>query len=88
MGPVMMIPRLSLLAVAALAATALLGPAQATSSSAVLAQRQWSLMDKCTKQAIARFPDHTAEALAKRDDYTRQCQRDTRVPVREGMAPK
>jgi hypothetical protein len=88
MGPVMMMPRLSLLAVAVLAATALFDPAQATSSNGVASQHQWSAMDKCTKQAIARFPDHTAEALAKRDEFTRQCQRDSRVPVREGMAPK
>jgi hypothetical protein len=85
---VMMMPRLPLLAIAALAATAVLDPAQATSSAGIAAQQQWGLMDKCAKVAIAKFPDHTAEALAKRDDYTRHCQRDSRVPVREGLAPK
>jgi len=84
----MIVPRLSLLAITVLAATAVLDPAQATSANGMAAQRQWSVMDKCAKQAIAKFPDHTAADLAKRDDFTRHCQRDSRVPVREGLAPK
>jgi hypothetical protein len=84
----MMMLRLSLLAVSLVAATALLDSAQATSSSAVAQQRQWGLMDKCVRQGIEKFPDHTAEDLAKRDNFARQCQRNFRTPVREGMAPK
>jgi hypothetical protein len=84
----MMVPRLPLFVIAALAATALLDPAQAASSAGVAAQQQWGVMDRCTKLAVAKFPDHTAEALAKRDEFTRHCQRDSQVPVREGTAPK
>jgi hypothetical protein len=61
---------------------------QAATSSGVAAEQQWGVMDRCTKAAIAKFPDHTSEALAKRDDFTRRCQREARVPVRDGMAPK
>jgi hypothetical protein len=81
----MMMLRLSLFA---LAVTVLLDSAQAATSAGVAAQQQWGVMDKCVKMAIAKFPDHTAEALAKRDEYTRICQRDSRVPVREGLTPK
>ena len=88
MGPFIMMSRLSLLIVAVLAATAPFGPAQATSQTAVATQRQWGVMDKCARMAIAKFPDHTAADLNKRDDYARQCQRDSRVPVREGLTPK
>jgi hypothetical protein len=84
----MMMLRLSLLAFSLLAGTALLDSAQATSSTALTTQQQWGRMDKCARQAIDKFPDHTAEDLAKRDNFARQCQRNLRVPVREGMAPK
>jgi hypothetical protein len=80
--------RLSVVALYLLAATASVAPAHATSSTAVTTQRQWSLMDKCAKLAIAKFPDHTAEDLSKRDKFTHQCQRDSRVPIRDGLAPK
>jgi len=82
-------PRLPVLALAALAVVLPLAPAaHAASASGVTAQREWSRMDKCAKQAIQKFPDHTAEDLAKRDEFIRICQRDQRVPVREGLAPK
>jgi hypothetical protein len=84
----MMMLRLSLLAFSLLAATALLDSARATSGTGVATQHQWGVMDKCAKQAIAKFPDHTAEDLAKRDNLTRQCQRNSRVPTRDGSAPK
>src|SRR5438477_13114940 len=66
MGPFIMMSRLSLLIVAVLAATAPFGPAQATSQTAVATQRQWGVMDKCARMAIAKFPDHTAADLNKR----------------------
>jgi hypothetical protein len=82
-------PRLPVLAVAALTAAFFLVPAaHAASSNGVAAQRQWSLMDKCAKEAIQKFPDHTADGLAKRDEFIRICQRDRNVPVRQGLAPK
>jgi hypothetical protein len=63
-------------------------PALAASSSALKAQTAWSTMDKCSKAARERFPDDTAEALAKRDAFVHNCQRDGRAPIREGLAPK
>ncbi len=80
--------RLSVLVLSVLAATALLAPVQAASSSGVVSQRQWGTMDRCAKLAVARFPDHTAEDLAKRDEFIRQCQRQAQVPVREGLTPR
>jgi hypothetical protein len=84
----MTMSRLLALSFTALAAIVLIAPAQAASSNAITAQRQWSTMDKCTREANQWFPDHTAEALAQRDDYIRKCQRKARVPVREGLTPK
>lgn len=84
----MLMPRLFLLTAVALVAGALLAPAYATSGNGVAMQHQWGVMDKCLKSAIAKFPDHTAADLAKRDEFARQCQRNSRVPVRDGAAPK
>lgn len=80
--------RLMMLALAVVAAAVSLAPARATNSTGVGVQRQWSAMDKCAKLAIQKFPDHTASALAKRDEFIHRCQRDARVPIREGQAPK
>ena len=81
--------RFLLLAFVGLAVALPLVPAaQAASASGVAAQRQWALMDKCAKQAIQKFPDHTAADLAKRDEFIRLCQRNQHVPVRQGLAPK
>jgi hypothetical protein len=88
MGLVMTMPRISYLTLAALAAMALLDPAQAVSPQGTAAERQWGAMDKCTRLAITTFPDHTAEALVKRDEFARRCQRQAGFPVREGLAPK
>jgi hypothetical protein len=87
-GHVMTMSRLLALSFPFLAAIVMIAPAQAASSNAIVAQHQWSTMDKCAKEAIQWFPDHTAEALAQRDAYTRKCQRSARVPVREGLTPK
>ena len=84
----MTMSRLLALSLPFLAAMVTIAPAQAASSNAIVAQRQWSLMDKCAKEATQWFPDHTAEALAQRDAYTRKCQRNARLPVREGQTPK
>jgi hypothetical protein len=78
----------SLITVVALAAASLAAPAHATSGTGVAVEHQWGLMDKCVRTAIARFPDHTPADLAKRDEFTRKCQRDSRVPIRDGLAPK
>ena len=84
----MTVLRLLRLSLPFLAAVVLIAPAQAASGNAVAAQRQWSVMDKCAKDAMMKFPDQTAEGLAQRDAYIRKCQRDSRVPVRQGLAPK
>jgi hypothetical protein len=84
----MTMSRLLALSLPFLAAMVTIAPAQAASSNAIVAQRQWSLMDKCAKEATQWFPDHTAEALTQRDDYIRKCQRKARVPVREGLTPR
>jgi hypothetical protein len=42
----------------------------------------WKASDKCNSRAITKFPDHTSEALAKREAFVRQCNRDSRVPAR------
>lgn len=84
----MTMPRLLALSFPFLAAIVAIAPAQAASSNATAAQRQWSVMDKCAKEASLWFPDHTAEGLAQRNDYIRKCQRNQRVPVREGLTPK
>lgn len=82
-------PCLPVLALAALAVVLPLVPAaHAASANGVVAQRQWALMDKCAKEAIQKFPDHTADDLAKRDKFIHICQRDRSVPVRQGLAPK
>jgi hypothetical protein len=87
-GAVMLMLRRSLLAVVALAAASLAAPAHATSSTGIAVERQWGLMDKCVRTAIAKFPDRTPADLAKRDEFAGKCQRDSRVPIRDGLAPK
>jgi hypothetical protein len=84
----MTVLRILALSFALLAVITLIAPARAASGNALESQRQWSAMDKCAKDAAQKFPDHTAEALAQRDAYIRKCQRDSRVPVRQGLAPK
>lgn len=84
----MMMSRRVLLTLLVLAAPLPVASAHAASTGANASQKLWATMDQCTKKATEKFPDHTAEELAKRDVFIRQCQRDSRVPVREGLAPK
>lgn len=63
-------------------------PAYAESGFGVQAQNTWSRMDKCTRTAFEKYPDQTADGLAKREAYTRQCQRANGTPVRASLAPK
>ncbi|MDB5405801.1 MAG: hypothetical protein JWL84_713 [Rhodospirillales bacterium] len=81
------------LRIAAISAALLLAagsavPARAASGTSLTSKSLWSTMDKCTKTARELYPDDTADGLAKRDAYVRTCQRDSRVPIREGQAPK
>jgi len=80
--------RFAAVAASMLIAAASSGPAIAASATSLTATSAWSAMDKCTKAARDKFPDETAAALAKRDAYVHTCQRDGRVPIREGLAPK
>ncbi len=70
----MTVLRLLALTFSLLSAIVLISPEQAASGN--------------TKDAMMKFPDQTAEGLAQRDAYIRKCQRDSRVPVRQGLAPK
>jgi hypothetical protein len=40
----------------------------------------WRLMDTCTRAAQKQYPDHTPEAIAKRDQARRQCLRRSNLP--------
>jgi hypothetical protein len=55
-------------------------------------QGQWRVADKCNRTAIAKYPDHTPEALAKRDQDVRRClvanRQEARTPLSPPQAPK
>lgn len=40
----------------------------------------WHSMDRCTRTAQKQFPDHTADAIAKREAARRQCLRASNLP--------
>ena len=63
-------------------------PTYAASATSQASKYVWSAMDKCVKTAREMYPDDTADALAKRDAYVHACQRNQRVPVREGQSSK
>ena len=50
-------------------------------------QSLWGLSDKCNRNAIAKYPDHTSEALAKREQAVRQCNVASRLPPRAPLTP-
>jgi hypothetical protein len=80
--------RIAMVAAAMLIATGVAFPTFAASATNQASKNVWSAMDKCSKTAREMYPDGTAASLAKRDAYTHACQRDNRVPVREGQSPK
>jgi hypothetical protein len=80
--------RISLVAAVLLIVAVPAAPAIAASGTSLTAKSAWATMDKCTKTARDKYPDETAAALAKRDAYVHECQRDSRVPVRDGSATK
>ena len=55
-------------------------------------QGQWAIADKCNRNAIAKYPDHTREALEKRDRDVRRClvtnRQEARTPLAPPQAPK
>ena len=49
-------------------------PATALASqSGSQTMKNWKTMDQCAKEAQTAFPDHTAEANAKRDAKLKEC---------------
>ena len=60
--------------------------------TARVVQGQWGVGDKCNRTAIAKYPDHTPEALAKRDQDVRRClvanRQEARTPLSPPQAPK
>lgn len=46
----------------------------------------WARADRCNRQAIAKFPDHTSEAFAQREQYVRHCNVAARTPARTPLA--
>jgi hypothetical protein len=74
---------------AVLAVIVLLLPATGTagqSSTAKSIDTQWARSDKCNREAIAKFPDHTAEALEKREKYVHSCNLRYSVPARSPLS--
>jgi hypothetical protein len=60
--------------------------------TAMAVQGQWAIADKCNRNAIANYPDHASEALAKRDQNVRRCLvyngQEARTPLSPPQAPK
>jgi hypothetical protein len=72
------------------AAAALLlvaGAASAATQQGVSAVAKWKVMDNCTKQAQAAFPDFTADAEAKREAALQQCLEAGNLPPRQPLMP-
>ena len=59
-----------------------LSPARA-SQQGVVAMKNWKTMDQCAKEAQTAFPDHTAEANAKRDAKLKECLAAKNLPPRQ-----
>jgi hypothetical protein len=57
------------------------------SANAKAAQTQWGIADKCNRNAIAKYPDHTSEALAKREQDVRRCNVANRFQARTPLTP-
>jgi hypothetical protein len=74
---------LTVLALLALATTA-----ASASQQGVVVMRKWHVMDLCTKQAQAAFPDFTADSNAKRDAQLQACLAGQNLPPRAPPAPQ
>jgi hypothetical protein len=84
----MMKRRFAAVSAAILLAASYAAPAGAASATSQSAKAAWSAMDKCTQASREKFPDETADSIAKRDAYVHTCQRDQRVPVRVPQGAK
>jgi hypothetical protein len=57
-------------------------PAAGETTTAKTTEAQWALANKCNRNAIAKYPDYTSEAAAKRERDVRQCLLANRLPAR------
>jgi hypothetical protein len=76
--------------ISAIAVIVLMMPMTAYASespSAKASQGRWALSDKCSRNAIAKYPDHTSEALAKREQDVRRCNVANGLPARAPLTP-
>ena len=74
-----------------IAATILLMPYLAhagQSPTARTTESTWARSDKCNREAIAKYPDHTSEALAKREQQVRHCNLANRTPARAPLSAR
>ena len=79
--------RLAAAAVVA-AALAVPGAAHAYTLQGQQMMRNWSKTDKCAATAQKKFPDYTAESLAKRDEAMKQCLAGANLPPRAPLLPE
>jgi hypothetical protein len=56
--------------------------AQAADTRFTTNQEIWERGDKCNRDALARWPDYTAEALQKREKYVHDCNLRSNTPAR------
>jgi len=68
------------------ALVALLGSAVLADELWTRSQSAWKQMDNCTRAAFKQFPDHTADANAKREAARLKCLRASNLPA-ETAAP-
>jgi hypothetical protein len=59
--------------------------AQATQQGQA-ALRSWKMMDVCTRQAQAAYPEYSAESNAKRDAKLKECLNGNGLPPRRPLA--
>lgn len=62
-------------------------PAVALAGNGQAAENAWRAADDCQRQAVRKFPDATASALAKRDAYVRKCLAAGKLVPRPGLGP-
>lgn len=72
----------------AVATAAMLLLAPAAHAVNQLVEQRWTLMDRCTEEAVAANPENTPQSYAKRDAAMRDCQRRNHVPVRNRLVPR
>jgi len=48
-------------------------------------EQVWKLSDKCTADALKKYPDYTREGLEKREQHIKQCNLANRTPSRQSL---